>query len=329
MGAFRKPLACRAALLAVLLCSACASVPRLGERPGLREAAPLTEGLDLPAVAADQLWPDSSWWQSYGDAQLTAADRRGARLLPHPRRGGGAGAPGRGDRAAGRSAAQAERRCERSGRRHPGLREYRHSGRDPARRLERRRLAVPRPQLRSRSVGQEPRDAARRHVRRRRGAGGRGGGAARFVDRNRLDLCGAGPASCGEGRRRDRPADPHRQRAPHPGAPDRGARERRRFGPSRGRALAPPRPTSPRSTSRSSSSATRSRPCSAPARPAASRSGFPTRRGCAASACPRISESRWSAAGRTSSRPGCAPKPWARGSRRRRPISTRTSASPL
>lgn len=71
MGLFRKPQACRVALLSVLLCSACASVPKLGDRPSLREAAPLTEGLDLPAVSADQLWPDSTWWQSYGDAQLT------------------------------------------------------------------------------------------------------------------------------------------------------------------------------------------------------------------------------------------------------------------
>jgi NodT family efflux transporter outer membrane factor (OMF) lipoprotein len=71
MGLFRKSPASRIALVAVLLCSACASVPKLGERPTLREAAPLTEGLDLPAVSADQLWPDAIWWQSYGDAQLT------------------------------------------------------------------------------------------------------------------------------------------------------------------------------------------------------------------------------------------------------------------
>lgn len=71
MGLFRKSPASRAALVALLLCSACASVPKLGERPSLREAASLTEGLDLPAVSADQLWPDATWWQSYGDAQLT------------------------------------------------------------------------------------------------------------------------------------------------------------------------------------------------------------------------------------------------------------------
>ncbi|MGZ8329012.1 MAG: efflux transporter outer membrane subunit [Allosphingosinicella sp.] len=71
MGLFRKSPASRIALVALLLCSACASVPKLGERPSLREAAPLTEGLDLPAVSADQLWPDALWWQRYGDAQLT------------------------------------------------------------------------------------------------------------------------------------------------------------------------------------------------------------------------------------------------------------------
>lgn len=61
----------RAPLLAFLLCSACASVPNLGEMPRVRDAAPLTEGLDLPAVEAGQLWPDAAWWQSYGDEQLS------------------------------------------------------------------------------------------------------------------------------------------------------------------------------------------------------------------------------------------------------------------
>lgn len=43
---------------------------------------------------------------------------------------------------------------------------------------------------------------------------------------------------------------------------------------------------------------------------------------------PRISASKWSAAARISSPLGCAPRPWARASRRPRPTSTRTSASP-
>ena len=71
MGLFRKPRASSAALVAALLCTACASVPDLGERPVPRDAAALAEGLDLPAVSADQLWPDAAWWQSYGDSQLT------------------------------------------------------------------------------------------------------------------------------------------------------------------------------------------------------------------------------------------------------------------
>jgi len=61
----------RAAFLALLLCSGCASVPNLGEMPRPREATPLTEGLTLPAVEAGQLWPDASWWQGYGDEQLS------------------------------------------------------------------------------------------------------------------------------------------------------------------------------------------------------------------------------------------------------------------
>jgi NodT family efflux transporter outer membrane factor (OMF) lipoprotein len=67
----RKARASRAALLALLLCSGCASVPNLGEMPRPRDAAPLTEGLTLPAVSASQLWPDESWWQGYGDEQLS------------------------------------------------------------------------------------------------------------------------------------------------------------------------------------------------------------------------------------------------------------------
>ncbi|HEY5721739.1 MAG TPA: efflux transporter outer membrane subunit [Allosphingosinicella sp.] len=71
MGLSTKKRASSAALMAALLCTACASVPDLGERPVPREAAPLTEGLDLPEVGADQIWPDARWWEGYGDAQLT------------------------------------------------------------------------------------------------------------------------------------------------------------------------------------------------------------------------------------------------------------------
>lgn len=70
MSAFRKARASRAALLAFLLCSACASVPDLGEAPHPREAAPLTEGMNLPPIGAGELWPDTAWWQGYEDPQL-------------------------------------------------------------------------------------------------------------------------------------------------------------------------------------------------------------------------------------------------------------------
>ncbi|MBV8686805.1 MAG: efflux transporter outer membrane subunit [Alphaproteobacteria bacterium] len=71
MDVFRKSRLGRAAMLAVLLCSACASVPKLGAPPRLSEAGSLTEGLDLPPTSSGQLWPDAAWWEGYGDAQLS------------------------------------------------------------------------------------------------------------------------------------------------------------------------------------------------------------------------------------------------------------------
>jgi NodT family efflux transporter outer membrane factor (OMF) lipoprotein len=71
MGAIRKARTGRAVLLALLLCSGCATIPHLGEMPRPREAAPLTEGLSTPTISAAQLWPDDSWWQGYGDEQLS------------------------------------------------------------------------------------------------------------------------------------------------------------------------------------------------------------------------------------------------------------------
>jgi len=62
----------RAALALLLLTSACASVPDLGERPSVREAQPLVSGIAAPITAAAVGWPDSRWWESYGDPQLTA-----------------------------------------------------------------------------------------------------------------------------------------------------------------------------------------------------------------------------------------------------------------
>lgn len=78
----------RAPLLALLLCSACASVPDLGEMPHVRDAAPLTEGLVstdrlvLPAVEAGQLWPDADWWQGYRDPQLSQLIAEGLASSP-------------------------------------------------------------------------------------------------------------------------------------------------------------------------------------------------------------------------------------------------------
>lgn len=71
MAMIRTARATRAALLALLLCSGCASVPHLGPLPRPRDAAPLTEGLTLPPIEAGQLWPDAAWWQTYQDPQLT------------------------------------------------------------------------------------------------------------------------------------------------------------------------------------------------------------------------------------------------------------------
>ena len=101
------------------------------------------------------------------------------------------------------------------------VRESRPAGARPG--LERRRLGLARPQLRSRPVGPQPRHPARRAcpmptrpapTRRRCGCA---------VDRRRLHLCRARPAARPEGRRRDQPAHPHRQRAADPGARDRRA----------------------------------------------------------------------------------------------------------
>ena len=70
-----------AAFAVCLLCSACAHVPNLGERPQPRSAQPLVEGLQRSSLtsvqmqpsslSAVQVWPDARWWESYGDPQLT------------------------------------------------------------------------------------------------------------------------------------------------------------------------------------------------------------------------------------------------------------------
>lgn len=59
----------RPSLLLPLLCSACLSVPDLGERPEPRapESLPGTASFEAPAAN----WPADRWWQGYGDPQLT------------------------------------------------------------------------------------------------------------------------------------------------------------------------------------------------------------------------------------------------------------------
>jgi NodT family efflux transporter outer membrane factor (OMF) lipoprotein len=54
-------------LVPLLLCSACLSVPDLGERPEPR--APETYAATFAAPAAG--WPADRWWDGYGDAHLT------------------------------------------------------------------------------------------------------------------------------------------------------------------------------------------------------------------------------------------------------------------
>jgi NodT family efflux transporter outer membrane factor (OMF) lipoprotein len=55
-------------LVAILLSTACAPVPQLGERPAPMAAEPLVQGL---APARNIGWPDARWWDAYGDPQLS------------------------------------------------------------------------------------------------------------------------------------------------------------------------------------------------------------------------------------------------------------------
>ena len=314
----------RALAVPFLLCSACASVPDLGERPAARRRA--ADGrLDLAGRGARLA--ATAWWQGYGDAQLSQlidealassptleeaaarvrradaiAQQAGARLLPSVEGNAQAGA------VRSRESRPAPGRCPRAG--------------TTAGQFA---LALSydldlwggnRATLRA---AMSDADAARADA-----AAVRAGA----VDRRRLDLCRARPAACPEGRRRDQPAHPRRQRAPDPGARDRRASRMARpwRGPMPG-ARAPP-PTWPPSTSRSSSPATSSPPCWAAVPPAARRSSFPARRSCAASACRQ--DLGIEIVGRRPDIVAARLRTEALGSasRRRGPISTRTSACP-
>ena len=61
----------RAAPLAVLFLSACASVPRLAESPAPRTPDSFAAERSFATTGASA-WPAQNWWQVYGDAQLNA-----------------------------------------------------------------------------------------------------------------------------------------------------------------------------------------------------------------------------------------------------------------
>ncbi|MGW8188898.1 efflux transporter outer membrane subunit [Sphingomonas hankookensis] len=61
----------RAAPLAVLFLSACASVPRLAESPAPRTPDSFAAERSFATTGASA-WPAKNWWQGYGDAQLNA-----------------------------------------------------------------------------------------------------------------------------------------------------------------------------------------------------------------------------------------------------------------
>ncbi|HLY87398.1 MAG TPA: efflux transporter outer membrane subunit [Acetobacteraceae bacterium] len=71
-----------------LLLSGCASVPDLGPRPQMREAASFasgqTLGSDIKASVAVQptVWPDGRWWLAYNDSQLTSLIDEGLSNAP-------------------------------------------------------------------------------------------------------------------------------------------------------------------------------------------------------------------------------------------------------
>jgi NodT family efflux transporter outer membrane factor (OMF) lipoprotein len=59
-------------LVPVLLSSAaCLSVPNLGERPQMRAPEAIDTHINAPVAAPEAGWPDASWWENYGDAQLS------------------------------------------------------------------------------------------------------------------------------------------------------------------------------------------------------------------------------------------------------------------
>jgi NodT family efflux transporter outer membrane factor (OMF) lipoprotein len=71
----------RVSLAALLLATtSCAAVPNLGPKPLPREPQAIAAERSLTASAAS--WPRDSWWQDYGDAQLTALIEEGLKASP-------------------------------------------------------------------------------------------------------------------------------------------------------------------------------------------------------------------------------------------------------
>ena len=60
---------CAVLLAAVLMTSACASIPNLGPQPEPRAVSAFAASASLAGTQSD--WPGASWWGRYGDSQLT------------------------------------------------------------------------------------------------------------------------------------------------------------------------------------------------------------------------------------------------------------------
>ncbi len=71
----------RAAPLALLALSACASLPDAGERPTLLTAETVAAGQTLAPRGPD-IWPPDRWWERAGDPQLTALIEEGLANAP-------------------------------------------------------------------------------------------------------------------------------------------------------------------------------------------------------------------------------------------------------
>ena len=78
-----RPLPLRTLILLGFAASltACASVPDLGAKPGLRPAGSLAADRSFQAATQAE-WPGDGWWSGYGDVQLTALIEEGVKGSP-------------------------------------------------------------------------------------------------------------------------------------------------------------------------------------------------------------------------------------------------------